>query len=508
MASLEQSAMEASFEQMHGSLGSKDWAPPIRVVKFDADARPGVAKAHEYNDSVDVLHEKVALLAKLMRESKNCIVFTGAGISTPAGIADYATKAKVDADFQWTEKGAEIVRGIPGDHPKLLDIQEAFGAPMAGDEVTSAMMKKMKDESKFEIATSKGAIKLKAFDWMDAQPTKAHRVLAAMYEDGLFKNWVQQNHDSLPQKAGYPQHALNEIHGSLHDPGNPVIEINGWLRQDLSDWLDDWNKKNDLCLALGCSLSGFNVDYVPQEAARRACAGTGLGFVLVNLQQTQYDELTSLRIFAKLDEVFTLLAAELQISEKVKPMDHIHQPRCAEGTIIEEDVVLIPFDEEGRPSETKTTWDLRAGKLVKMTGGPYEGCVGQITGKSKAGHYKISCKSFNIAGNAFADQQLPSHLMVKRDFSLWLGNWWLEEATKGFGILPGGKIPIVNVAEDSGRVKESVPELVAKTTAQKPSKAKAPQLPPALGKEGKGQGKGKGKVPYRPRETFDECYCQ
>ena len=64
----------------------------------------------------------------------------------------------------------------------------------------------------------------------------------------------------------------------------------------------------------------------------------------MNLQQTQYDDLTSLRIFAKLDEVLSLLAAELNIDDKVKPMDHIYQPDCAPGSIVEEDVFLVPFD--------------------------------------------------------------------------------------------------------------------------------------------------------------------
>jgi len=214
-----------------------------------------------------------------------------------------------------------------------------------------------------------------------------------------------------------------------------------------------------------------------------------------------------LRIFAKLDEVFNLLAAELEIAEKIKPMCQVYQPECAEGSIIEEDVFLVPFDEAGCPSGTKTKWDLRPGKLVKMTGGPYEGCVGQIIAKSTAGHYKISCKKFNIAGNAFADQQLPSHLMVKRDFSLWLGNWWLESATKGFGIMPGGKIPFVNVAEEPHEGNGSRKEPPVKAPVQKPSQVKAPPLPPtALRNDGKGQGKGK--VPYRPKETHADCYCQ
>jgi len=411
------------------------------VVEFDADARPGVAKAHEYNDCPDVLRQKVALLANLVRQSKSCMVFTGAGISTAAGISDYATKAKGETDYQWSEKGIHILRDFPSHSPKFAEVQSVFGSPAIGDRVTSSMMQMLKNENKLELATRKGAVKLKTFDWKDAQPTKAHRVLAAMHEEGMFKHWVQQNHDSLPQKAGYPQHALNEIHGSLHDPANPIIEINGWLRQDLSDWLQEWSSKHDLCLALGCSLSGFNVDYVPQEAAQHARSGKGLGLVLVNLQQTQYDDLAALRFFAKLDEVFTLLAVELGISEKVKPMSLAYQPQCADGSIVDEDVFLVPFDKDGCPNERKTTWDLRLGKRVKITGGPYEGCIGEMAGKTDAGHYKIACKNFNIAGNAFADQQLPSHLMVKRDFTLWLGNWWLEEATNGFGIMPGARYP-------------------------------------------------------------------
>eukprot|EP00930_Biecheleria_cincta_P084849 TRINITY_DN74280_c0_g1_i1.p1 TRINITY_DN74280_c0_g1~~TRINITY_DN74280_c0_g1_i1.p1 ORF type:complete len:504 (-),score=87.57 TRINITY_DN74280_c0_g1_i1:306-1817(-) len=503
MATNQQSPLDASFEEMHGSLGSKKWAPPNRVVNFDADARPGIAKAHEYNDCPRVLREKVSLLARLVRQSKNCIVFTGAGISTSAGISDYATKAKEDAQFQWTEKGVQILKCFPQDNDKFLDVQAVFGEPSAGDHVSDAMVKMLKDEKKFELATTKAAIKLRAFDWKDARPTKAHRVLAAMHEEGMFKHWVQQNHDSLPQKAGYPQHALNEIHGSLHDPANPVIEINGWLRHDLSEWLQDWSYKNDLCLALGCSLSGFNVDYVPQEAARRAEAGAGQGFVLVNLQQTQYDKLASLRIFARLDEVFSLLATELGIAHKVRSMDSDYQPKCPEGSVVEEDIFLVPFDTDGCPSEKKMTWDLRTGKLVKLTGGPYEGCVGRIAGKSQAGHYRISCKNFNIAGNAFADQQLPAHLMVKRDFSLWLGSWWLEEATKGFGIMPGGKIPLVNVVEEPGKVEESNSEPVVNAHAQKPANVKAPPPPPKSGK-----GYGKDKVPYMAKETHDDCYCQ
>merc|ERR1719430_830722 len=38
----------------------------------------------------------------------------------------------------------------------------------------------------------------------DALPTQTHRVLAALREKGMVHSWIQQNHDGLPQKAGFP----------------------------------------------------------------------------------------------------------------------------------------------------------------------------------------------------------------------------------------------------------------------------------------------------------------
>eukprot|EP00913_Durusdinium_trenchii_P032626 g30540.t1 len=136
-----------------------------------------------------------------------------------------------------------------------------------------------------------------------AKPTIAHRALVGLYRQGHLKHWVQQNHDGLPQKAGFPQEALNEIHGAWFDPSNPVVPMSGTLREDLMSWLLDksgsfihwgppsqeWETRCDLCLALGTSMVGMNSDRMAIAAAQRAKAGQGLGTVIVALQQTQYD---------------------------------------------------------------------------------------------------------------------------------------------------------------------------------------------------------------------------
>ncbi len=59
-------------------------------------SRPGYSNitACEYEDSKDILTEKIKILASMIKESKNFVVYTGAGISRAAGIGDYATKAK------------------------------------------------------------------------------------------------------------------------------------------------------------------------------------------------------------------------------------------------------------------------------------------------------------------------------------------------------------------------------------------------------------------------------
>jgi NAD-dependent SIR2 family protein deacetylase len=385
----------------HGFLASRSWAPPQKTQHCDEDARPGyqTVKAHEYEDSAEVLQEKVQLLADLMTKSENCLVYSGAGLSTASGIGDYATKS----------------------------------------------------------ATKFAAKKLSGFA---AQPTLGHRALAAMQREGFVQHWIQQNHDGLPQKAGLPQECLNEIHGAWYDPTNPVVPMKGSLRGDLFEDLVQWEHRADLTLSVGTSMCGMNADRVfttvseksISEWKKRGARGAPdrrhwLGGVIIGIQQTQYDSLACLHIFSRIDRVMDLLLKALNIDT---PHNTPYVPDIPSEFSLSPGRFLVSYNQRGHlvhPTEdeeeataggktsknTRTVLDLREGSRVKMVSGPYEGDEGVVTGQGQQGHYRIEFTHTLDYRNC---KQVAPYRM-----SHMLGSWYVEAAVKG--TLP--EIPVVNV---------------------------------------------------------------
>jgi NAD-dependent SIR2 family protein deacetylase len=359
---------------MHGSLGvGAGFGAPLVLTVCDQEARPGYAtmQAHEYQEDPSTFRKKIQCLGELIRRSQHFVAYTGAGISTASGIDDYAS------------------------------------------------------QSKQSVATgerAKGRVKRKT--GLDAEPTFAHFTLAALYKAGRLKHWVQQNHDGLPQKAGFPQQHINEIHGAWFDPSNPVVPMDGSLRSDLCAWMEEEEQKADLVLAMGSSLCGMNADRMVDTPNRKAARGKALGAVIVGYQRTQMDESCALRIFANIDETMLALALELSLPMSLQPYrQNIPETARVPGRPHAFSIPYATTDGKGYKQDgKKQILDLRPGARLILTGGPgvgFRGVVRRVPDK-KQSTYSVQFPSTREGPGLGKSLQLYA-----------LGAWMIEAACKG-----------------------------------------------------------------------------
>ncbi len=347
-------------KSVHGHRCSEadKWLAPRLVAESDVACRSDQGnniKANEYLDEPDVLEAKIKVIAELIKTSKYTVAYTGAGLSKASGIPDYATKAT----------------------------NTVVQAPKLGSS-------------------------------LDALPTYAHCVITAMERKDLIHYYVQQNHDGLPQKSGFSQSKMNEIHGAWFDPSNPVVKFSGNLRDDLFTQMQEAEQKTDLCLCLGTSLSGMNADRMAKTPAKKMLRNQGaLGTIIINLQRTPLDDKAAVRVWAKLDDAFKLLLKELDIDEQVirsLPKYGVDIP-----SKYKEDVFPLPYDDKGVPSKTHTmTLDLRKGTKVRICapGASNENAIGTVVGK-RNGDWSIEFKEKD---------------KIKRRI---FGKWFVVEALRG-----------------------------------------------------------------------------
>jgi hypothetical protein len=218
----------------HGYLlADANLPPPTRVTTSDKLAREGYTKikSDEFFDSPEVLEVKADMLIRMWTAASHPLVYAGAGISTSSGIRDYASTAS---------NSAVQAKKVPLTMSNILALK----------------------------------------------PTPAHRVITAMEKEGLVWSWLQQNHDGLAQKAGFPAQKVNELHGSwLDQKSNPIIKMSGSLRGDLFEWLMAMEEKADFVFAVGSSLSGLNADrLVTTAASNHKIRGMGQGAAILTIQ--------------------------------------------------------------------------------------------------------------------------------------------------------------------------------------------------------------------------------
>jgi len=234
--------------------------------------------------------EDCARLAEMIRESENTVVFTGAGISTSAGLPDFRGDSGL-----WKDK----------DPSQLASVESMERSP---EEFYRFYCKRIESLQK-------------------VFPGKGHEILSEWERKGLIKGIITQNVDGLHQRAG--SNNVAEIHGTLSDvkcrkcgtvyPGScflqdpECIKCGGKLRPCVvlfGEMLpveqlrkaQDLSYGCDLFIVLGSSLAVSPANWFPREAKTE-----GAGLAIVNFQETPLDDIADLVIHDQIDDVLNEL---------------------------------------------------------------------------------------------------------------------------------------------------------------------------------------------------------
>ena len=281
---------------------------PYTLTKDDISAQYDKEKI-EYIEPNSTLLPKIKEIAKLLKSSKHCIVFTGAGVSTSANIPDFRGPKGV-----WTKE-----------HKR--------------------------EKIDYEV------------DINELKPTYCHYALTELARKCYIKFLITTNMDGLHWRSGFPEHMQEELHGSAYtehcpfchkhfrrlkevERGAPdhftegicnfcgnklmdtIVNFNDSYRNPLEGYVVDFHSNEaDLVFVLGSSCfvqpaASFPEKVVLSEKSNVMKKLNKEGkLVIVNLQATPLDEYCSIRCFCKTDDFAKELMKEMGLENFNRTFD-------------------------------------------------------------------------------------------------------------------------------------------------------------------------------------------
>lgn len=237
-------------------------------------------------------------IAAWIREARNTVVLTGAGISTDSGIPDY--------------RGPQGVWTLNPEAQRQSTLENYM--------------------TKREVRVERWKAQLNGGRWKGAEPNAGHHALAELERKGKLQMLVTQNVDGLHAKAGMSRERLIEIHGTTREfrcmnctDRGPIERVlarveagdedpacrscGGILKTATISFgqnlvMDDLERAQiaaataDVFLAIGTSLTVYPAASLPEGALR-----TGGKLAILNLQETPYDPYAHVVIRAGISQV-------------------------------------------------------------------------------------------------------------------------------------------------------------------------------------------------------------
>ena len=148
-------------------------------------------RVQEFEEQPDELQAKLNTLADLFLSSRSTVFFTGAGVSTNAGISDYRGPTGA-----WTNQ-------------RINKLRKKGRAATREEEAELALLEREAKKKKQGQATnSKGGLSFGSKAAMiSAQPTQAHMAMSTLIRRGDASHVVTTNLDGLHRKSGLQHHA-------------------------------------------------------------------------------------------------------------------------------------------------------------------------------------------------------------------------------------------------------------------------------------------------------------
>jgi len=250
--------------------------------------------------------EKIADLARWFKESREAVIFTGAGISTESGISDFRSPGGV-----WDRYNPDELS-----YPRFIS-----------NESSRRYYWKFYHEYWTEAR--------------DVKPNRGHLALAKLDALCNISAIITQNIDGLHQKAGHDQEKIYELHGNmwrvsclncsdiydwedfykLLEEGKDVYNCRlcgGFLKPSTISFgqslpmkvLQDAQRASNSCdlfLCIGSSLVVYPAAQLPQQAKR-----DGAKLVIINREPTALDGIADLIIRGEAGDILSEVVATLE----------------------------------------------------------------------------------------------------------------------------------------------------------------------------------------------------